>query len=107
MNITIKTALRGAIDQLGHLLALMIHAFAEATDNEKMFMAKWDVKDEFLENGLSGGGGTMELCIRHPATTRKFSNPSHTVLAPDEVGRISSLFLCGYQNKPQYCNAVQ
>jgi hypothetical protein len=42
-----RTALRGAIDQLGHSLARMIHAFAEAKDEEQIFMAKWDVKDGF------------------------------------------------------------
>ncbi len=44
---TIKTALKGAIDQLGHSLQRIIHAFAVADENAKIFMAKWDIKDGF------------------------------------------------------------
>jgi hypothetical protein len=46
---TIKTAPKGALDQLGHALSRIIHAFAESEDNvnAKIFMAKWDVKDGF------------------------------------------------------------
>jgi hypothetical protein len=42
-----KTAPSGAINQLGHLLQRVIHAFAEADKNNKIFMAKWDIKDGF------------------------------------------------------------
>ncbi len=40
---------KGALDQLGHSLRQIIHAFVEAPDEEdvKIFMAKWDVKDGF------------------------------------------------------------
>ena len=44
---TEKTAPKGAIDQLGHSLMRMIHAFAQADENAKIFMAKWDIKDGF------------------------------------------------------------
>ncbi len=44
---SIKTAPHGAINQIGHSLKRIIHAFAEASDDEKIFMAKWDVKDGF------------------------------------------------------------
>ena len=46
---TVKLAPKGALDQLGHSLSRIIHAFAEAPDdkNTKIFMAKWDVKDRF------------------------------------------------------------
>ena len=37
----------GAIDQLGHSLERIIHAFAEAPDDAKIFMAKFDIKDGF------------------------------------------------------------
>ena len=40
-----KTAPRGAINQLGHALSRIIHAFAEVDDNVKVFMSKWDIKD--------------------------------------------------------------
>jgi hypothetical protein len=44
---TTKTAPRASIDQLGHSLSRLIHAFAEAKEDDKIFMAKWDVKDGF------------------------------------------------------------
>jgi hypothetical protein len=42
-----KTAPGGAIDQIGDCLSRIIHAFAEADDDAKIFMAKWDTKDGF------------------------------------------------------------
>lgn len=44
---TTKTAPQAAVDQLGHALSRLIHAFSEAGENDKVFMAKWDVKDGF------------------------------------------------------------
>jgi len=44
---TTKTAPKGSIDQLGHSLSRIIHAFASASDDAKIFMAKWDIKDGF------------------------------------------------------------
>ncbi len=44
---TEKWAPRGAIDQLGHLLKQLIHAFAKADDNAVILMAKWDIQDGF------------------------------------------------------------
>jgi hypothetical protein len=46
-NATTKTAPGGAFNQLGHALQWVIHAFAEANKNDKIFMAKWDIKDGF------------------------------------------------------------
>ena len=42
-----KTAPKGACDQLGHALMRLIHAFAEADEDMKIFLAKWDIKDGF------------------------------------------------------------
>jgi hypothetical protein len=36
-----------AIDQMGHALQRIIHAFAEADEDAKIFMAKYDIKDGF------------------------------------------------------------
>ncbi len=44
---TTKTAPSGAIKQLGHSLQRVIHAFTEADERDKIFMAKWDIKDGF------------------------------------------------------------
>ena len=44
---TTKTAPRGAINQIGHSLQRIIHAFATSDPHAKIFMAKWDIKDGF------------------------------------------------------------
>ncbi len=44
---TTKTAPSGTINQLGHSLQRIIHAFTEANKNDKIFMAKWDIRDGF------------------------------------------------------------
>jgi len=44
---TIKTAPKGAIDQLCHSFTRIIHAFAEAEEDTHIFMTKWDIKDGF------------------------------------------------------------
>lgn len=44
---TIKTAPSGALDQMGHALSRIIHAFTEAPADAKIFLAKWDIKDGF------------------------------------------------------------
>ncbi len=44
---TEKRAPKGAIDQIRDCLSRIIHAFAEADQNAKVFMAKWDIKDGF------------------------------------------------------------
>jgi hypothetical protein len=44
---TTKMAPSGAINQLGHSLQRVIHAFAQADKNNKILMAKWDIKDGF------------------------------------------------------------
>jgi hypothetical protein len=35
------------IDQIGDALSRIVHAFAEADENAKIFMAKWDIEDGF------------------------------------------------------------
>ena len=44
---SVKTAPKGAINQLGHSLQRIIHALAQADETAKVFMAKWDIKDGF------------------------------------------------------------
>ena len=44
---SVKTAPQGDIDQLGHSLMHTIHAFAHADKDMKIFMEKWDNKDNF------------------------------------------------------------
>ena len=52
---TVKLAPRGALDQLGHALSRIIHAFAKAGDDDKIFMAKWDIKDGFWSMDCKSG----------------------------------------------------
>jgi len=52
---TIKSAPKGVIDQLGECLTWIIHAFAEASDDAKIFMAKWDIKDGSLRMDCRDG----------------------------------------------------
>jgi hypothetical protein len=54
-NTTEKTAPAGAIDQIGECLSRIIHAFAEADDAAKIFMAKWDIKDGFWRMDCAAG----------------------------------------------------
>ena len=44
---SVKTAPQGAINQMGHVLMRIIHAFAQAEPEDKIFQAKWDIKDGF------------------------------------------------------------
>jgi hypothetical protein len=43
----VKTAPKGAINQIGDGLLQIIQTFAEADETAKVFMAKWDIKDGF------------------------------------------------------------
>jgi hypothetical protein len=52
---TKKTAPAGAIDQIGECLACIVHAFAEADPDAKIFMAKWDIKDRFWRMDCAEG----------------------------------------------------
>jgi hypothetical protein len=52
---TTKMAPSGAINQLGHSLQRIIHAFAEADKNDKILMAKWDIKDGFWRLNAQAG----------------------------------------------------
>ncbi len=44
---TKKTALARAINQIADCLSHVIHAFAAANKDAKIFMVKWDIKDRF------------------------------------------------------------
>ena len=42
-----KSGPQGAVDQIGHAIHRIIHAFAEATNEDKIIMAKYNIKDGF------------------------------------------------------------
>ena len=64
---SVKTAPQGVIDQLGHSLMRMIHAFAHADEDMKVFMAKWDIKDGFwrLNCALGEEWNFAYICRKH------------------------------------------
>ena len=53
-NTTLE-APQGAIEHLGHALKRIIHAFAEADEDAKIFMAKFDIKDGFWRLDCADG----------------------------------------------------
>jgi hypothetical protein len=53
---TKKLAPRGAIDQLGHSVKRIIHAFAKVDDDAVILMAKWDIQDGFWWLNCRKGG---------------------------------------------------
>ena len=77
---TVKTAPKGAIDQIGHVLPRIIHAFATAEEDAKIFMAKWDIKDGFWRLDCEAGDewnfayvqpstvGTNDVCLVVPTS---------------------------------------
>ncbi len=64
---TTKMAPSGAINQLGHVLQRVIHAFAEADENDKILIAKWDIKDGFWHlNAKTGGKWNFAYVLPQP-----------------------------------------
>lgn len=49
VNEAVKLAPQGAIPQLGHSLGRIILTFASTSEDEKVFMAKCDIKDGFCQ----------------------------------------------------------
>jgi hypothetical protein len=78
---------QGALDQLSHALSRIIHAFAKAEEDAKIFMAKWGIKDGFWQMDCKVG---EEFNFAY-------------VLPPDGVGGIPTIFLCSYGNHKGYC----
>ena len=74
----VKTAPRAAINQIGHVLKRLIHVFAEAPENAKIFMAKWDVKDGFmrLNNALGDEYNFAYVLPQEPGATLKLVIPT-------------------------------
>ena len=93
---TIKSAPAGAIDQLGYSLGRVIHAFASTTPDEKVFMAKWDVKDGFWRLDCAEGEewNFAYVLPRHGGT-------STTLVVPN------SLQMGWIESPPYFCVASE
>ena len=87
---TVKFAPQGALDQLGHALSRIIHAFAKAEEGDKIFMAKWDIKDGFWCMDCAEG---EELRICPPPGGGETGHPSCTHILANGLGGITTIFL--------------
>jgi len=95
-NTTEKLAPRGAIDQLGHSLKRIIHAFAEADDDAVILMAKWDIQDGFWRLNCRAGE-EWNFCYVWPQ-------------APGEPCRLvvpTSLQMGWVESPPYFCAASE
>jgi hypothetical protein len=91
-----KTAPRGAIDQIGHSLQRIIHAFATADDDAKIFMAKWDIKDGFWRLDCEQGEEWNFAYVLPPKT----GHPT-TLVIP------TSLQMGWIESPPYFCAASE
>jgi len=95
-NTTQKLAPRGAIDQLGHSLKRIIHAFAETDDDGVILMAKWDIQDGFWRLNCRAGE-EWNFCYVWPQ-------------APGEPRRLvvpTSLQMGWVESPPYFCAASE
>jgi hypothetical protein len=78
-NSTTKTAPSGTINQLGHSLQRIIHAFTEADENNQIIMAKWDIKDGFWQLDVQAGMNEIShmCCLRHRESRQKLWSHHH------------------------------
>jgi hypothetical protein len=97
---TVKTAPKGAIDQLGHSLTRIIHAFAETEDDARIFMAKWDRKDGFWRMD-SEEGAEWNFAYVLPQSP---GQPSYLVVPTSlQMGWVESpLFFCAASEMARY-----
>jgi hypothetical protein len=97
---TVKIAPKGAIDQLGHSLTRIIHAFAETEDDARIFMAKWDIKDGFWRMDAKEGAKRNFVYVLPQSPGR----PSYLVVPTSlQMGWVESpLFFCAASEMARY-----
>ena len=93
---TTKTAPRGAINQIGHSLQRIIHAFATADPDAKIFMAKWDIKDGFWRLDCEQGQ-EWNFCYVLPAPENE----------PVQLVVPTSLQMGWIESPPYFCTASE
>ncbi len=89
---TEKLAPQGAINQLGHNLKQIIHAFAEVKDDAKTLMAKWDIQDGFWHLNCQKGE-EWNFCYLWPQAPG----------APTRLNVPSSLQMGWVESPPYFC----
>ena len=87
----------GAIDQLGHSLKRIIHAFAEAQEDAKIFMVKFDIKDGFWRLNCAQGE-EWNFAYVLPQLGDEPVRYCHPNITTDGLGRVSAIFLCCFRN---------
>jgi hypothetical protein len=98
---TVKLAPQGALDQRGHALSRIIYAFAEAEEDAKIFMAKWDIKDGFWQLNCEVGE-EFNFAYVLPSGSRHADCNSCTLFATDGVGGIPTTLLHSNGNRKGY-----
>jgi hypothetical protein len=93
---TEKLAPKGAIDQIGGV-SRIIHAFAEADPNAKVFMAKWDIKDGFWHMDCKEGEEWNFAYVLPQPEGEPIKLVIPTLLQ-NGMGRITTIFLRGHGN---------
>jgi hypothetical protein len=86
----------GAINQLGHSLKRIIHAFVEVADDEKIQMAKWDIQDRFWRHNCQKEE-EWNFCYVWPQA------PS----APTQLVVPTSLQMGWVESPPYFCAASE
>jgi hypothetical protein len=95
---TTKTAPKAAIDQIGHVLPRIIHAFASVKEDEaKIFMAKWDIKDGFWRLDCEVGE-EWNFCYVLPSS---FGSDDIVLVVP------TSLQMGWIESPPYFCAASE
>ena len=98
---SIKTAPRGAINQLGQSLDRVIHAMAQAEQDAKVFMAKWDIKDGFWRLVGRKGVRRVELRLRPPPRRGQAYQARYPHITSNGLDRITTVFLCSVRDWPR------
>ena len=93
---TTKTAPNGAINQIGHSLQHIIHAFATSDPDAKIFMAKWDIKDGFWRLDCEQGQ-EWNFCYVLPAPAGE----------PIQLVVPTSLQMGWIESPPYFCTASE
>jgi hypothetical protein len=93
---TKKLAPKGALDQMGHSLSRIIHAFASASADERVFMTKWDIKDGFWRLNCAEGE-EWNFAYVLPEST----GPSTKLVVPN------SLQMGWIESPPYFCTALE
>ncbi len=91
-----KLAPQGALDQLGHTLSRIIHAFVKAKEDAKIFMAKWDIKDGFWQMDCEAGEGYNYVYLLPQAVHKPI-----VLVVP------TSLQMGWVESPPYFCTATE